>query len=517
MAIQVSETKGEGLSRELEVTVERQDIDQRIDEKLQEYAGNISLPGFRPGKVPLKILRNRYGQAVMGEVVEQMVNETSQQALQDQGITPALQPNIQVKSFDEGADLVYTMSVEVLPDFEVGDLSGIEVEKPITSVTDDMVEDTLQRIAQQNRTTTPIEDDRPLQEGDVAVIDFRGQTEDGEEFPGMQAEDQEMEIGAGEFIPGFEEQLTGKKAGEDVKVELTFPDEYGMPGLAGKPAVFDVTIKEIRAPQPAELDDDLAAKVGMETIDQVRDAIRQQMESQYEDMSRTKAKRRLMDKMDAMFDFELPPGMLDMEYQNVVQQVAHDKAQREDPDHTHDHHHSHDESELDESEREELKGIAERRVRLGLVLSEIGRQNNIQVGDQELQQAVIQEAQRYPGQEREVFEYFQQNQQAVENLRAPLFEDKVVDYLLELANVSEKEVTAEELAADDDETGATANQDEETSSSKSSSGSGQSKSKSGSSSKSGGSGSGKTAKSKSSSSSSKSGGQSKTKKQDTGS
>ena len=435
----VKELKSEGLTHELEVTVPANDIDGRIDARLKEVGATIKMPGFRPGKVPMDLLKKKYGKSIMGEVLEKAVNETSMQAMRDKELQPAIQPKIEVKSFDEGKDLVYTMAVEVLPKIEVADYKGLKLTKSVTKADDKAIDEALERIATMRKTSEPIASKRACKNGDVVVIDFHGRTaDDNKEHPGMHAHDHNLELGSGQFIPGFEDQIVGKKAGEKVEVKVSFPEEYGAADLAGRDAIFDVDIKEIREPKDAEINDEFAKSLGLDDIEALRKAVAEQSEQEFEQHSRLKVKKDLLDLLDDLHDFEIPQGMKDMELQNITQQVKNDAQQRG------------AEKELTDEEKKELDTIAERRVRLGLVLSEIGKGNNIQVSNQELQKSVIDEAQKYPGQEKEVFDYFSKNPQALESLRAPIYEDKVVDFILELADVTEKTVSIEELTADDD-------------------------------------------------------------------
>ncbi len=438
--MQVKQLKEDGLNHELEITVKAGEITKRVDARLAEVSKTIKMPGFRPGKVPMAMMKQKYGKAVMGEVLESAVNETSQEALKKQDITPALQPKIEVKSFDEGKDLVYTMAIEVLPKIKVKDYKGFKLTKFVAKADDKAIDDALERIAAMRKTTKPIEGKRATKSGDTVVIDFRGRTaDDNVEQPGMAAEGHHLELGAGQFIPGFEDQLTGKKAGDDVEVKVTFPENYGSAELAGRDAIFDVKIHAIHESVDAVIDDEFAQSLGMEDLKALRKAVEEQTNQEFGNHTRMKLKKELLDQLDEEHNFDIPQGMKDIEFENIMHQVKLDNQQRGVSD------------EPTDEEKEELQDIAERRVRLGLVLSEIGKENNIQIADAELQKAVIGEAQKYPGQEKEVFDYFAKNRDALESLRAPLYEDKVVDFIIELADVKEKEVSAEELTSEDDE------------------------------------------------------------------
>lgn len=437
--MQVKQLKQDGLNHELEVTVGADEIANHVDTRLSELSKTVKIPGFRPGKVPMPLMKQKYGKAVMGEVLESAVNDSSLKAMKEQEITPALQPKIEVKSFDEGKDLIYTMNIEVLPKIEVQDYKGFKLTKQVAKADDSAIDEALERIASMRKSSKPIEGKRAAKSGDTVVIDFDGRTADDDvKQPGMAAEGHSLELGSNSFIPGFEEQLVGKKAGDKVEVKVQFPEEYGSAELAGRDAIFDVEIHEIRETVDAEIDDEFAKSLGMDDLAALRNAVAEQTNQEFDNHSRLKLKKELLDQLDEAHQFEIPQGMKDLELQNILQQVKMDNQQRG------------VEEEPTEEETAELTDIAGRRVRLGLVLSEIGKENNIQVADAELQKAVITEAQKYPGQEKEVFDYFAKNREALESLRAPIYEDKVVDFILELATVTEKEVTVEELTADED-------------------------------------------------------------------
>ncbi len=441
--MQVKELKSEGLNYELEVTVTAQDIDKEVNSKLQEYAKTVKLPGFRPGKVPMDILKKRYGRSVMGEVLEKAVNDSTAKVIEDKGLRPALQPKIEVKKFDEGKDLTYTMALEVLPDFDVMDVKKLNFERQTVKPATKDVEEALERIAKQNRESEPVKPARASKKGDVVLIDFQGRTKkDGKEHPGMHSHDHALELGSGQFVGTFEDQLIGKKAGEKATVEVTFPDPYQSADLAGQDAIFEVEIKEIREFKSVKVDEDFAKKHGFGDEKALRDAIEHQLQAEYDKVSRMKLKRSLLDALDDGHDFPIPNGMLDLEFSNIKQQIIMERQGELNED---------GEIKLEKTEEDELHAIAERRVRLGMILSEIGLANNIQVADQELQHAVITEAQKFPGQEAQIFEYYKSNPQALDALRAPVFEDKVVDFVIELASITDKEVSLDELTAEDDE------------------------------------------------------------------
>ncbi len=438
--MQVKELKKEGLTHELEITVTAQDIDKRIDSRLQEVSGNVRVPGFRPGKVPLNIMKKRYGKAILGEVLELTVNEATDQVMKDKGLKPAVRPKIEVKEFDEGKDLKYTVSVEVLPEVKIGDFKGLKLQKLVAKVDDAKINETLERIASSNESSEEITTKRAAKAGDIVVIDFAGRTADDDvAHPGMQAQGHHLKLGSNQFIAGFEDQLIGKKAGESVEVKVAFPESYHAAELAGRDAIFDTEIKSIREAVPAKVDEQLAKNLGFSDLDGLKNAVGEQVQKELDAHSRIKLKKILLDQLDEMHAFEVPATMLEMEYNAIIRQIEMEQQQTGST------------AKLSDDEKAELKEIAARRVRLGLVLSEIGNANKITVADPELQKAVIAEAQRYPGQERHVFDYYSKNRQALESLRAPLFEEKVVDFILELSKIDEKSVSIEELTAEEDD------------------------------------------------------------------
>lgn len=434
--MQINELKNEGLSREYTVTVPAGDIDERVDNRLKEVGSNVRIPGFRPGKVPLKVLRQRFKKSVLGEVLEATVNESSQEVLRQNDLRPAMQPNIEIESFDEDGDLIYKMGVECMPEIQEMDFSKIELTKQKAKVDDKEVNEALERIATDFRKTEPAEEGYKAQDGDVAVIDFKGSI-DGEEFQGGAGEGHHLELGKGQFIPGFEEQLVGVKAGDSLDVKVTFPEEYHAEELAGKEAVFAVDVKEVRQYTDQDIDDEFAKSLGLEDLETLKNQVRERLEQDYDQMARSHVKRELLDALHEGHDFDVPEGMVTQEFDQIWQQFeqARDNGQL-------------DEEEAGKSEEDlkaEYEDIAKRRVMLGLLLSEVGNKNNIQVSQEDLNRAMVQEAQKYPGQEAQVLEFYRNKPEALANLQAPIFEDKVVDFLLELATVTEKEVSVEEL------------------------------------------------------------------------
>ncbi len=441
--MQVTETKNEGLKREFKIVVPAGDIDGQVNTRLEELKRTVRIPGFRPGKAPVSLMKKKFGPAVMGEVLEKAVGEATQKTLADRGIRPATQPKVEVNSFAEGADLEYTLSVEALPEIELQDFNGLELERLVAEPEEHEIQAALDRLAAANKSSEPIAKARESQKGDILLIDFVGKI-DGEAFPGGKAEGYELELGTGTFIPGFEDQLTGVAAGAHVDVKVQFPEGYGAQELAGKDAVFEVDVKEIREGKPAAIDDELAKKVGAENLDGLKKNIRDEHERELKSLSRLRLKRTLLDKLAEQYTFPVPDAMADAETNAIWQQFEEQrKAGRLDL--------SEYEGKSDDEIKAELRGIAERRVRLALVLAEVGRTNDIQLGRDELNRALANEARRYPGHEKEVIEYYRKTPQALESLRGPLIEDKVVDFIVELAKVAEKKVSVAELLKDPDE------------------------------------------------------------------
>jgi len=447
--MQVTQTSAEGLKREYKIVVDADEIESRVTQRLEELRKTIRMPGFRPGKVPVGLLRKQYGRSVMGEVLEQAVNHGSQQAISENELRPALRPKIEVTSFDEGTDLEFTMAVEVLPEVPEVDLKAVELSKPVAEVTDEAIDRTLENFAQRFLDYEAPAEPRPAEQGDQLVIDFEG-TVDGQPFEGGSAQNAPLVLGSGAMAPGFDEQLIGASAGDEKTLEVTFPDDFPNPELAGKPASFAVEVKEVKAPKPIALDDDLAKAQGFDDLAAMRNTVRESLEREYERVSRARVKRRLLDHLAETYRFEVPAGMVDMEFDAIWKQVQEElereAASGKPPDKS------------EEELKQEYRAIAERRVRLGLLLSDIGQKNDIRVEQHELNTAMMQQAQRYPGQEQKVLEFFKNNPQAIEQLRAPLYEDKVVDFIVQMAKVTAEPTSPEALMRDpdDDEGGAPA-------------------------------------------------------------
>ena len=434
--MQVTELSQDGLSRQLRVTVPAATINDMLTARLREVGKTVRLPGFRPGKVPMTILKQRYGRSVLGEVVETAVEQTSQQAVTDQGLRTVGQPKIELESFEDGQELAYKMSFEVLPEFELIDFSSLEIERIVPEVADQEIDETISRVAEGRRTYTALEAARPAQDGDQIVIDFAG-TVDGETQDGLSGEDHPLVLGSGHFIPGFEEQLIGAEAPEHRSVTVTFPDAYPVADLAGKQAVFEVDVKEIRAPDAVAVDDAFARDLGLDDLAALRETVRAQLNARYGQAARQIVKRNVLDALADRYDFEAPPGLVGQEFEAIWKQVEEAREKNE---------LSAEEAAKPAEELEaEYRSIAERRVRLGLVLAEVGRRNGIEVSQDELARAVQAQAQRYGERANELLKLLRERPAAVESIRAPLLEEKVIDYILELAKVTDRTVSPDAL------------------------------------------------------------------------
>jgi trigger factor len=524
----VTETSTEGLKREFKISVPAAEVEDQVAKRLGEIGRTVRIPGFRPGKVPLPLLRKRFGSAVRGEVLESTVQDSSAKAMTEHNLRPALPPRYELISAEEGGDFEYKLSLEVLPEMPEPDFASLTLEKLIAEVPEEDVDKALERLGESHRKSEVVE--RPAETGDILVADIVGHMGDTE-IPGSRGEGRQIELGAQELLPGFTEQLTGVSAAEKRAVTVTFPADYGNPDMAGKEGVFEVDVKEVRHRLPVALDDTLAEEVGLESLAELRQEIRQRMQRDYDQVARQRLKRALLDKLAEAHSFEVPPGMVEMEFNSIWAQYQGEKQVREEiatrqaaaasgaegppegpidaaavvaPEETalegatersparaeaarpveHEHepasHHAHSHpgsmvepldaaaivapeetalegasdsepatatDEADEKARAEFRQVAERRVRLGLLLAEVGRNNNITVSQEELNQALTQEARRHPGYERQVIDYYRNNPDALNNLRAPIYEEKVVDFIVELAKPEEKKVTPQELMA----------------------------------------------------------------------
>jgi trigger factor len=491
--MQVTETNAEGLKREFRVVVPAGELEEKVTSRLGDIGRTIQLRGFRPGKVPMQILRQRFGNSVRGEVLESTLQDTSADAIRERNLRPALPPKVDIVSFSEGTDLEYKMSLEVLPDIPEPSFADLDIERLVVEVPDEDVDRAVERIAEQQRKTEVAE--RPAESGDIIVVDIEGRSGE-QEIPGASGKDRQIVLGSAGFIPGFEEQLIGASAGEHRTVRVTFPEDYGVPDFAGKEAVFEVDVKEVRQRLPLVIDDELGKVVGLENLAELRQEVRQQMQRDYEGASRLRLKRSLLDKLAQNYDFAVPPGMVELEFESIWRQYEDEKARAAQPeaasseaasdagegsrgqrasagspetatgeadneaglsgpapepesevgaDAAPSSEEQADKTEDEETLKADYRRIAERRVRLGLLLAEVGRSNNITVTQDELNQAITREARRHPGYERQVLDFYRQNPEAAANLRAPIFEDKVVDFIVELAKVEERKISPQDL------------------------------------------------------------------------
>ncbi|HWF65061.1 MAG TPA: trigger factor [Rhizomicrobium sp.] len=445
--MQITQTVSEDLRRQYTVTIPASELDAKVTKRLEEMKPRVNLKGFRPGKAPVSFLKKQFGKSVMGEVVEQAVNEGSQKAISDNQLKPALQPKIEpvgdVSEVVNGkADLQFTVTVDLMPEFQTADVSKLKVERITAEVADADLDEALETLAKQSRGYTARGEGEAAEKDDIAKIDFVGSVE-GVEFPGGKGEDFNLTLGSGQFIPGFEDQLIGAKAGEQRDVKVTFPADYHAADLAGKEAVFAATVKEIKAPDQAKIDDELAKKLGFADLPALKDKVREQVKGDFNAATRLHLKRRILDALDTAHDFPLPPAMVEAEFAAIWAQVEAE-LKREGKT-------AADEGKTEDELKAEYHAIAERRVRLGLVLGKLGEQNGITVSGDEVNRAVMARARQFPGQEQQVFQYYAGNPQAQAEIRAPLFEDKVVDFIAELAEVTSKTVDRETLFKDPDD------------------------------------------------------------------
>ncbi|CAI3930233.1 trigger factor [Commensalibacter papalotli (ex Botero et al. 2024)] len=436
--MQVTETLSESLKRGFTIVIEEKQLAEKRNKRLEEMGHQMNIPGFRPGKIPLAVVKQRYGENVQSEVLNEAVTGAIQSTLEERGLRAAAQPQITLKDgYKEGDDLEFTFEVELIPDFEVPDFKGINLTRLKAKPDDEALNKALESIAERQRDFKDIEEKRPAVKGDILVVDFVGKV-DGVAFEGGTAEDVNVEIGGSGFIPGFAEQIEGLTPGEEKQITVTFPENYQAAQLAGKEATFDIKAKGLKEAVTPEINDEFAKKVGLESLENLKSLVGKQITSEYDQMSQMRLKRDILDVLAEKVSFEIPAGLLDAEFDQIWQRIEEDrKADRLDEE---------DKAKDEETLKADYRKIAERRVRLGLLLVEVGRLNSIAVTEEELTQAMRSEAMRYPGKEKEVIEFFQKNPQAIDSLRGPIYENKVIDYILELANIEDKEVNAEELA-----------------------------------------------------------------------
>lgn len=450
--MQVTETLSEGLKRELKVVIPATELAAKLETYLDELKSKVRINGFRPGKVPAAHLKRMYGRQAMAEILSNTIQETSQKAIEERNERPALQPEIdlpdnEAEAILEGnADLAFKMSYDLLPQFDIIDFSGIEIERPVVEISEEGVMEQVSAIAESNRPFESKGEGAVAENGDRVTMSYVGKL-DGVPFDGGADENGQLVLGSGQFIPGFEDGVLGMKQGEEKVISVTFPEDYPAAQLAGKEVTFDIVLKDVAAPGDVKIDEDFAKSLGLESLDSLKGIIRGQIESQFGAMTRQRIKRQLLDKMDESYSFELPSKLLETEFQNIWNQVEADMKRNGKT--------FEEEGTTEEAAKADYRKIAERRVRLGLVLSEIGEKNKIEVTDEEVQRALYDRVRQFPGQERQVFEFYKSNPQALASLRAPIYEEKVVDFILSLAKVTDKTVTKEELeklvAEDEDE------------------------------------------------------------------
>ena len=490
--MQVTETAANGLKREYTITVPAGDLEQEITRRLGEIGRQVRLPGFRPGKVPMQILRTRFGPSVRGEVLQSTLQASSAEAISERKLRPALPPKVDTVSANEGADLEYKMAIELLPEIPEPSFAELDIERLIVEVPEEEVDGAIERIAEQQRKSEVVE--RHAENGDILIVDVEGRIGE-QEIPGAGGTDRQIVLGAGSSIPGFEEQLVGATAGEHRTVNVTFPEDYPVADLAGKEAVFTVDVKEIRQRLPIAIDDELGQAVGLENLVELRQELRQRLQRDYDAASRLRLKRSLLDKLAEGHDFPVPLGMVDLEFDNIwgqyeaqreappaiagveatsgvleagVEAISALEAAEADPTPSPGAAGANPAPTItdgdaapmatrpdqgEEAARAEYRRLAERRVRLGLLLAEVGRKNNITVTQDEVNQAITREARRHAGYERHVLDFYRQNPGAIDTLLAPIFEDKVIDFIVELAKIGERKITPQELLAMPDPAG----------------------------------------------------------------
>ncbi len=432
----IKEVKSEGLSREYEVTISAADFEAAVEEKLKEIAKNVSMAGFRAGKVPFAMVKQKYQGNAMSEAVDDLLRDGVNEVLKEKKVRPVFTPDVELTKFEEGKDILFKVSMDIMPEIELKDFSSIKIEKPVAEVPAEEVEKALNYMAESRRDSVKVEEDRATVKGDIAVIDFVGSI-DGVEFAGGKGEAYPLELGSNSFIPGYEDQLIGKKAGEVVEVKATFPETYHAKDLAGKEALFVTTIKEIRTIKKAEINDEFAKSMGEENLDKLKETVKGRIAQDYETASKMKAKRALLDALDKAYKFDVPAKLVDMEYDSIVKQYENAKKNNQlDED---------EKSKKEEDLLKEYKEIAVRRVKLGLLLAEVGNEAKIEVTQEDINKAIMNEAQRYPMQAKAIFDFYLKNKEAIERLRTSVYEEKVIDHVLSKVETKEKTVSVEDL------------------------------------------------------------------------
>jgi len=434
--MQIKEVKSEGLSREYNLTIKAEAFNAEVDKKLKKIAQTASMAGFRAGKVPFGMIKKKYQGNAMSEALDDVIKNGVNELLKEKNLRPVFTPDVDLKKFEEGKDIEFNVTMEIMPDIEIKDFSGIKIEKPVADVPNEEIEKALNYMAESHRDSVKVEEDRATVKGDIAVIDFVGSI-DGVEFPGGKGEAYPLEIGSGSFIPGYEDQLIGKKAGEVVNVKATFPENYHAKDLAGKEALFVTTIKEIREVKKTEINEDFAKTMGAESLDKLKESVKERIAQDYENATKMKLKRALLDALDKAYKFDVPAKLVDMEYDAIVKQYENAKKNNQlDED---------EKSKKEEDLLKEYKDIAVRRVKLGLLLAEVGNNAKVEVNQDDINKAIMNEAQRYPMQAKAIFDFYLKNKQAIERLRTQVYEEKVIDYVLSKVELKEKKVSVEEL------------------------------------------------------------------------
>ena len=437
--MQIKETTNEGLKRAYTVTIPAKEIDERVNSEVKKIAPQVKMPGFRPGKVPANLVRKMHGEQLHAQTLNDMIRESVDKVMADNKLRPAMQPSVELdEGYEEGKDASLSVELEILPEIDAPEVDGLALERLTVPVTDEQVDEAVERIASNNKSYKDAAKTKKAADGDQLIIDFVGRV-DGTEFEGGKAENTPLTIGSGQFIPGFEEQLTGVKTGDKKTITVTFPEDYPAENLKGKEAEFDVTVQQVKVPTDTKIDDEFAKNLGLEGLDKLKELLRGQLEQETSGLTRTQMKRQLLDTLAAGHDFAVPQGMVDAEFEQIWAQLQQEAARSDDA-----------ETMLKEmeDEKDDYRKIAERRVRLGLLLSEIGQKNGVEVNANEMNMLIQQAAQQYRAEDRERFiQYVQQEPMAAAQLRAPLYEDKVVDFLFDKAEITDREVTREELEA----------------------------------------------------------------------
>lgn len=426
------------LAHSFTVVIPAQEFNDKIAAKLEDVRKEAKIQGFRPGQAPMNLVKSKYENAVKGEVLDDLIQHHTEKTISENKVRPALRPKVEITKFEDGKDIEFTIDLEALPQIKPADFKALEIQKLVAKATETEITKALDKLATAKKTTEIVDEKRATKTGDVIVIDFVGSI-DGEEFKGGKGKDYYLDLGSNTFIPGFEEQLTGHKIGETVDVNVSFPENYHAKDLAGKKALFKVDIKELRRFKTPEINDEFATQFGSESLEKLKEMIQTELDKEYANVARMHTKRALLDALAETHSFDVPQGMVDLEFDSIWKQFEEAKKAGQLDDE--------EKAKSEDDLKKEYRDIAERRVRLGLLLAEIANENKITLTQDDLTQAVLAEARRYPGQEKVVFEYYQKNPQALDSLKAPLFEEKVVDYILSVVKLNEKELSAEELYA----------------------------------------------------------------------